>query len=81
MVTQPNMWMAHEYGCTKSRPQPAISHCGHLLLTTLSGYKYKSLAKSTLLVVQKLHNFKKVYLGQVFLFSSIALIIPSHLIK
>ena len=30
------------------RAHPAISHCSHLLLKMLSGYKYKSLAKSTL---------------------------------
>ena len=30
-----------------TRAHPAISHCSHLLLKITSGYKYKSLAKST----------------------------------
>ena len=52
---------------------PAISHCSHLLLKINSGYKYKSLAKSTIQVVQKLHICEKVYIDQL-----IAFIIPSH---
>ena len=39
------------------RAHPAISHFSHLLLKMQSGYKYKSLAKSAVLVVQKLHIF------------------------
>ena len=42
---------------------PAIIHCSHLLLKC-SGYKYKSLAKSTVKVVQKLHICEKVYFDQ-----------------
>ena len=33
--------------CNMTRAHPVISHCSHLLLKMLSGYKYKSLAKST----------------------------------
>ena len=50
-----------------SRAHPAISYCSHmLLLTGQSGYKYKSLAKSTFDVVQNLHITEKVYFDQLF---------------
>ena len=56
------------------RAHPAISHFSHLLLKMQSGYKYKSLAKSAVLVVQKLHLLIS------FGFFNIAFIIPSHFI-
>ena len=43
------------------RDHPVISHCSHLLLKMKTGYKYKSLAKRTVLVVQKLHICEKVF--------------------
>ena len=44
----------------------------------LSDYKYKSLAKSTLYVIEKLHISEKVYFDQLFGFSNIAFIIHPH---
>ena len=37
------------------RAHPAISHCSHLQKKMYSGYKCKSMAKSAVLVIQKLY--------------------------
>ena len=66
---------------SKVNVRPAISHCSHLLLKMLSGYKYKSLAKCySLGDSTKLHICEKVYFHLAFGFSNIAFIILSHFI-
>ena len=46
------------------RAHPAISHCSHLLLKCRMATNIKSVAKRTVLVVQKLHICEKVYFDQ-----------------
>ena len=58
-----------------SRAHPVISHCSHLLLNMQSGYKYKSLAKSTVYVVQNyIFAIKKVYFDQLLDFQILLLV-------